>query len=103
VAASVGSQNASGYQLATGKPVLAIGGFNGTDPSPTPAQFRQYVADGRIHYFIGGRGFGGFGNRGGGSGYSSQIAEWVSQNFTAESVGGTTVYDLTAPTGTATA
>ena len=28
-------------QLATGEPVMAIGGFNGTDPSPTLAQFQQ--------------------------------------------------------------
>ncbi len=53
VAAAVGSQNASGYQLATGDPVMAIGGFNGSDPSPTLAQFQQYVAEGKIHYFIG--------------------------------------------------
>ena len=44
VAAAVGSNQASGYQLATGDPVMAIGGFNGTDPSPTLAQFEQYVA-----------------------------------------------------------
>jgi hypothetical protein len=53
VAAAIGSNNASGYQLATGEPVMAIGGFNGTDPSPTLAQFQQYVAAGKIHYFIG--------------------------------------------------
>jgi 4-amino-4-deoxy-L-arabinose transferase-like glycosyltransferase len=34
-AATVGSNSASGYQLASGEPVMAIGGFNGTDPSPT--------------------------------------------------------------------
>jgi 4-amino-4-deoxy-L-arabinose transferase-like glycosyltransferase len=100
-AASVGSQSASGYQLATGKPVMAIGGFNGTDPSPTLAQFQQYVASGKIHYFIGSGG--GFGNNTGGSSDSSQIAQWVAQNFTAHSVGGTTVYDLTAPASTTTA
>ena len=38
---------------------MAIGGFNGTDPTPTLAQFEQYVAQGRIHYFMGGGGFGG--------------------------------------------
>ena len=38
---------------------MAIGGFNGSDPSPTLAQFQEYVADGEIHYFIGGGGFGG--------------------------------------------
>ncbi len=56
-AAAIGSQNAASYQLATQKPVMAIGGFNGSDPSPTLAQFKAHVADGKIHYFIaGGRG-----------------------------------------------
>ena len=98
VAAAVGSQNASGYQLATGDPVMAIGGFNGSDPSPTLAQFQQYVAEGKIHYFIGG-GFGGGGRGGAGSGgsnYSSQIAEWVAATFTSRTVDGVTLYDLTA-------
>ncbi len=54
VAAAVGSNNAAGYQLATGAPVMAVGGFNGTDPAPTLAQFQADVADGRIHYFVGG-------------------------------------------------
>ena len=54
-AAVVGSNNAAGYQLATELPVMAVGGFNGTDPAPTLAQFQQYVADGKIHYFIAGR------------------------------------------------
>ncbi|MET0493668.1 MAG: glycosyltransferase family 39 protein [Actinoplanes sp.] len=100
VAAAIGSQNASGYQLATGDPVMAVGGFNGSDPSPTLAQFQQYVADGKIHYFIGG-GMGGGGMGGtstGGSNYSSQISEWVAATYTARTVGGTTVYDLTTPT-----
>jgi hypothetical protein len=96
VAAAVGSQNASGYQLATGKPVMPIGGFNGSDPSPTLAQFQQYVQQGKIHYFIAGGDFGGRGGGVGGSSNSSQIAAWVAQNFTAQTVGNTTVYDLTA-------
>ncbi|WP_055555124.1 glycosyltransferase family 39 protein, partial [Streptomyces kanamyceticus] len=53
-AAAIGSQNAASYQLATGDPVMAIGGFNGSDPSPTLARFKRYVADGEIHYFIAG-------------------------------------------------
>ncbi|HSX96420.1 MAG TPA: glycosyltransferase family 39 protein, partial [Streptomyces sp.] len=32
-AAAIGAQNAASYQLSTGEPVMAIGGFNGTDPS----------------------------------------------------------------------
>jgi 4-amino-4-deoxy-L-arabinose transferase-like glycosyltransferase len=104
VAAAVGSQQASGYQLATGDPVMAVGGFNGTDPSPTLEQFKQYVTDGKIHYFIGSGSAGGsFGGRGGasntgGSSASSQIAQWVADTFTSKTVGGTTVYDLSTPT-----
>jgi 4-amino-4-deoxy-L-arabinose transferase-like glycosyltransferase len=97
VAAAVGSQNASGYQLATGLPVMPIGGFNGSDPSPTMAQFQEYVRQGKIHYFIRGGGFG-RGGQNGGSNTSSQIAQWVAQNFTARTVGGVTVYDLSSST-----
>ncbi|MEV7502050.1 glycosyltransferase family 39 protein [Streptomyces sp. NPDC093018] len=106
VAASIGSQNAASYQLATGDPVMAIGGFNGTDPSPTLAQFKKYVADGRIHYFIdgggrgGGMGRGGEGaGRGGDSGTGSQISSWVQSNFKKVTVGSATFYDLTQRTG----
>jgi len=98
VAAAVGSNSAAGYQLATQQPVMAIGGFNGSDPSPTLAQFKAWVAAGRIHYFIGGGGGlgGGFrGGTGGGSGTSSQISSWVESTFTARTVDGVTVYDLT--------
>jgi 4-amino-4-deoxy-L-arabinose transferase-like glycosyltransferase len=94
VAATIRSNSASGYQLASGQPVMAIGGFNGTDPAPTLQQFQQYVGDGKIHYFIGGGG--GDGPRSsGGSNYSQQISDWVTANFTATTVGGSTVYDLT--------
>jgi 4-amino-4-deoxy-L-arabinose transferase-like glycosyltransferase len=98
VAAAIGSQNQASYQLATGKPVMSIGGFNGSDPSPTLAQFKQYVADGKIHYFLGG-GQGGRGGGMGGSGTASAISTWVEANFTAKTVGGSTVYDLTSPKG----
>lgn len=96
VAAAVGSNEASGYQLATGKAVMAIGGFNGTDPAPTLAQFQQYVRNHAIHYFIaGGRGYGPGG--GGAASTSSQIASWVQSHFTSSTVGGVTLYDLTSP------
>ncbi|MFJ3905074.1 ArnT family glycosyltransferase [Streptomyces sp. NPDC090025] len=92
VAAAVGAQNAASYQLATEKPVMAIGGFNGSDPSPTLAQFKRYVAEGRIHYLIGG------GGMGGGSGTSGAITSWVESTFTKVTVGDATFYDLTRPT-----
>ena len=95
VAATVGANNAAGYQLATGHAVMAIGGFNGTDPTPTLAQFKAYVTAGKIHYFVPG-GTGG-GTAGSSSSTSSQITGWVESHYTAKTVDGTTVYDLTAP------
>ncbi|MFD3835181.1 ArnT family glycosyltransferase [Streptomyces sp. NPDC058642] len=93
VAAAIGAQNAASYQLATGEPVMAIGGFNGTDPSPTLAQFKEYVADGKVHYFISSGSGGGMG--GSSSGTSSQITSWVEANFKKVTVGSSTFYDLT--------
>ncbi|MCU0297277.1 MAG: hypothetical protein MUF33_02015 [Candidatus Nanopelagicales bacterium] len=92
VAAGIGSQTAAGFQLASGNPVMPIGGFNGSDPSPTLEQFQQWVAQGQIHWFIasssGGMGPGGEG--------SSQITTWVQQTFESVTVDGVTLYDLTA-------
>ena len=95
-AAVTGANSAAGYQLASGEPVMALGGFNGSDPSPTLAQFQEYVANGEIHYFIsGGGGMGrGMGGGPGGMGGDSSIATWVAANFTATTVDGVTVYDL---------
>ncbi|MCA1223025.1 glycosyltransferase family 39 protein [Streptomyces sp. 8L] len=98
VAAAVGSQNAAGYQLATERPVMPIGGFNGSDPSPTLAQFKRYVADGRIHYLLSSGQGGGMGGPGGGG--SSAITTWVEKNYTKVTVDGTTLYDLTKPKDT---
>jgi 4-amino-4-deoxy-L-arabinose transferase-like glycosyltransferase len=95
VAAAIGSQTAAGLQLGTQLPVMAIGGFNGSDPSPTLAQFQEYVANGQIHYFAGGGR--GFGNQNGGSSASSEISSWVQQTFTQVSIEGSTFYDLTQP------
>ena len=93
VAATVGANEAAGYQLASGDPVMPIGGFNGTDPSPTLAQFKALVAGHRIHYFIaGGRAGPGPGATGA---TASQITTWVESSFTSTTIGGTTVYDLT--------
>ncbi|MFE1414394.1 ArnT family glycosyltransferase [Streptomyces sp. NPDC058746] len=118
-AAAVGSQNAASYQLASGRPVMALGGFNGSDPSPTLEQFKKYVQDGKIHYFIaqgglgggtggngaetaaGGAGGGRAGGGGPGGGTSSGIESWVKATFKASTVGGATFYDLTAPVSAA--
>lgn len=96
VAAAVGSNTASGYQLATQDPVLPVGGFNGTDPSPTLAEFQAHVAAGAVHYFLAGGGGQGGGGRAP-TGSSAEITAWVAATFTAQTVDGVTVYDLTAP------
>jgi len=145
-AATDGADSAASMELATaGLPVMAIGGFRGTDPAPSLAEFEKLVSSRQIHYYVaggagggfGGRGFGGFGGgagggaAGGGTGPASgtggtagseangggaaggfggglrgaggaptdasQISAWVEAHFTARTVGGMTVYNLTAP------
>jgi 4-amino-4-deoxy-L-arabinose transferase-like glycosyltransferase len=91
-AASVGSFTAGSLELKTGSSIMAIGGFTGSDNSPTLAQFQAYVANGEVRYFIPGDRQG---PPGGKSGSASEITSWVEQNFTPIDVGGTTVYDLT--------
>ena len=95
VAAAVGSNSAAGPQLASGLPVMAIGGFNGSDPTPTLAAFEALVTQRKIHYFLGGSGGGPGGGRGA---TSSPITAWVAAHYTPQTIGGLTVYDLTQPT-----
>jgi 4-amino-4-deoxy-L-arabinose transferase-like glycosyltransferase len=91
IAATVGTQEAAPIELATGgDAVLAIGGFNGTDPAPTLAEFEALVAKGEIHYYLGAN----TETFGGGTG-SSAITSWVAAHFTSKTVGGVTVYNLT--------
>ena len=95
-AAVVEANEAAGYELASREPVMAIGGFNGTDPAPTLPEFENYVKEGEIHYFIAT----GFAGPGGGTSASrddaSLITAWVESNFTATTIGGVTLYDLAA-------
>ena len=97
-AAVVGSNNAAGYQLASGAPIMAVGGFNGTDPSPTVEEFQRYVADRQIHYFIRGKMMiGHWGGTSTGSHESADIAEWVETHYTPQTVDRVIIYDLTQP------
>jgi hypothetical protein len=90
-AAVSGSQSAASIELATGKSVIAIGGFSGTDDAPTLAQFKAWVAEGKIGYYISG----GQGGGGGSSSAASEIQAWVTANYKATTVGSSTVYKLT--------
>ena len=77
---------------------MAIGGFGGSDPTPTLGQFQQDVANQRIGYYVAHTADhrpGGFGGRSA----HADIANWVAANFTPKSVGTVTVYDLSVPNG----
>jgi len=81
-----GSQTAAGIILQTGGlPVMAMGGFTGTDAAPTVAQLEQYVKQGKLRYVLaGGRGgFGGGGPGGGANGTVGAAVSWVEQNCSA--------------------
>jgi hypothetical protein len=107
-AATDGSDSAAAMELASGGvPVMAIGGFRGTDPAPTLAEFKRLVSRHEIHYFVAGAGAGaggrgGFGGAGGAGGPrggagntdAAKISAWVTANFRPSTVGGETVYTL---------
>jgi 4-amino-4-deoxy-L-arabinose transferase-like glycosyltransferase len=93
-AAVVGDQSAATLELATGKAVISIGGWSGTDPSPTLAQFEHYVATGQVRYLIAS---GGMAMGGGSAGVSAQITKWVEAHYKKITIGGQTVYDLSQP------
>ena len=93
-----GSGASAPFIIATGEPVITIGGFNGGDPAPTLAQFQALVAQGKVRFIIlGGQGGGQGGPRGNGSG---RISTWVTEHGTAvpaSAYGGTgngSLYDL---------
>ena len=94
-AAVEGSNSAASLELASGgKAVMAMGGFTGTDPAPTLAEFERWADAGDITYYIAG---GGMGGGPGGQGTSSQITSWVESHFKSATIGGETVYLLLQP------
>lgn len=90
-AATYTSQTAARLQIEANRPVMPIGGFAGTDPSPTLQEFMRQVEDGRICYFLGHDDF-----------LATQtaptavveITDWVTANFEPEVVDGQRLYDL---------
>jgi hypothetical protein len=84
-----GSQAAADIQLAAEQPVMAMGGFNGSDAAPNLQQLRAYVASGELRYVLvggagpsgAGPGFGapgGFGGASGAPGAGSRgVSDWV--------------------------
>jgi 4-amino-4-deoxy-L-arabinose transferase-like glycosyltransferase len=104
-----GSQQAATIQLASGAPVMSMGGFTGGDPTPTLAQFEAYVASGDLRYVLlggiggpGGRiavpnGPAGFGRLGPGArvGGQAAVSSWVISSCARVTIGSATsgLYD----------
>jgi 4-amino-4-deoxy-L-arabinose transferase-like glycosyltransferase len=108
VAVSSANEGAS-LELSTGRPVLAMGGFSGSDPAMTVGKLQQLVRSGQLRYVLvgggpgsGGRSFAGPGGGSAGAGPNAgtqSVMTWVTQhgkavNYGAGSSGGGTLYDL---------
>lgn len=91
---AVASANESAaIQLTSGQPVMAVGGFNGSDTPLTLEQFKQLVKDGKVNYYaVSSHGRGGGGPGGG----NNEITAWVKQTGTVVNYGGSdvTLYEL---------
>lgn len=98
-AATVGSRTAAAVELVLGKPVMAIGGFAGSDNSPMLAQFQKYVVQHQVRYFITtpDKGPGGPPRSDNAPTSGDQITQWVQQHFAPREIDGATVYDLGSP------
>ena len=96
IVATIGSDPAAGYELATGDAAMAIGGWSGTDPVPTLARFERLVELRKVHYFIpAGNGFAA------GRSYfrtdANEITRWVEGKFSDQTISGINLYNLTSP------
>ncbi|WP_174843610.1 glycosyltransferase family 39 protein [Candidatus Nanosynbacter featherlites] len=92
---AVASANESAaIQLTSGQPVMAVGGFNGSDTPLTLEQFKQLVKDGKVNYYA----IGSHGRSGGPGGGNNEITAWVKQTGTVVNYGGSdvTLYKLSA-------
>ena len=81
-------------ELATGQPVMAMGGFSGSDPTPTLAALKVYIASGQLRFVILSGGGGGPGGRN--AGVTAERNAWIVANCPVVAIGGistATVYD----------
>ncbi len=90
-AATTGSQNAALYQLATGRPVMSIGGFSTSDIFPLIGDFKEFVQDHEITYYIHQPGILEWANA---SENTREVVSWIESNFEYEEIGGVRVYDM---------
>jgi hypothetical protein len=95
----VSSTSAAGLALASGRNVIDMGGFSGSDPTPTLAQLQQLISSGQLHYVLLGSG-----RNAGGAGRSAATQArdgWIKSHGTVVTVqgataAGTTLYYLSS-------
>ncbi|MCW3066363.1 MAG: glycosyl transferase family 39, partial [Solirubrobacterales bacterium] len=95
--AATSSHTTAPIIIATGKAVVTIGGFSGTDPAPTVSQLAAMVANGELRYVL--LSGGGMGGGPGGGSSSSALQAWVKQHgtvVTGVSTSGGTLYRVRA-------
>jgi 4-amino-4-deoxy-L-arabinose transferase-like glycosyltransferase len=100
-AATNGSQSAAALEIASGTPVMAVGGWSG-DPVPTLQQFIDYVHAGKVSYYVeAGRGPNSPGVHGEvirstlhTASHTREISDWVAAHYPGTFIGGSTVYRL---------
>jgi 4-amino-4-deoxy-L-arabinose transferase-like glycosyltransferase len=97
IVATTSSQGAGSIELASGAPVMAMGGFSGSDPAPSLAQLQSLVASGQLRYVLLD------GNGGPGARSDSDISTWIRTVGTVVDYGGSggTLYDLSGYVGAA--
>ncbi|MFI6884470.1 mannosyltransferase YkcB-related protein [Streptosporangium canum] len=80
---AVGSaQSASSIILSTRLPVIAMGGFTGSDPAMTVDRLKELVSSGQLRYLMPGGGRGGFDGGGPDGGGGSEVTAWAQANCT---------------------
>jgi len=75
------SQSAGQMILSTGKPVISMFGFTGSDKAMTLAKLKELVKKGELHYIQLGGGMGG--GPGGGNNANTELTSWVQKHGTA--------------------
>ena len=96
IVAVSGGTSAGQVEIETGKAVMAIGGFNGSDDAPTLEQLQSLISGGQLRFVAtGGGGAAPGGGAPGGGVSSSSISSWVTSACTAVTIHGSTtsVYD----------
>ncbi|MCM3005104.1 ArnT family glycosyltransferase [Priestia koreensis] len=71
--ATTDSNTASPYIIETGKAVMAMGGFSGSDPIMTVSKLKKMVANGEVKYFL-------LSSDGRGKAGNSDVLNWITKN-----------------------